>query len=145
MVNFPFGYHPIEPSTWAYLSSLLMLALFFKFNRFWSVRNFDLILLILLAPGLLMVHYGGSEQRKLEDGAREAAVSQVDNVRPGEMAQMASGAVQNPESSEDGNLEASLVAPPRQLNRYQKIVRWGYIWLFGMGLIWLIRLFYDPL
>ena len=32
-----------------------MLAIFFKFNRFWSVRNFDLICLILLTPGLLLV------------------------------------------------------------------------------------------
>ena len=32
-----------------------MLAVFFKFNRFWSVRNFDLIGLILLTPGLLLI------------------------------------------------------------------------------------------
>ena len=48
MDYFPFGYQPIEASTWAYLSSLLMLALFFKFNRFWSIRNLDLMLIILL-------------------------------------------------------------------------------------------------
>jgi len=57
---FPFGYQPIEPTTWAYVSSLLMLALFFKFNRFWSVRNFDLVLIVLVAPGLLLVHYGAN-------------------------------------------------------------------------------------
>ena len=38
---FPFDYVPIPPTTWAYLSSFLMLALFFKFNRFWSFRNLD--------------------------------------------------------------------------------------------------------
>lgn len=32
---------------------------FFKFNRLWSIRNLDLLLLILLAPGLLAVEYGG--------------------------------------------------------------------------------------
>lgn len=53
-----FGYDRVNPATWAYLSSLLTLALFFKFNRFWSVRNFDLILVILLAPGLLCIKYG---------------------------------------------------------------------------------------
>src|SRR5215470_14732677 len=51
-------YEKIHPATWVYLSSLLMISLFFKFNRFWSVRNLDLILLILLAPGLLFVNYG---------------------------------------------------------------------------------------
>src|SRR5262245_58349682 len=53
-----FHYHKIDPATWVYLSSFLMIGLFFQFNRFWSVRNLDLILLILLAPGLLMVNEG---------------------------------------------------------------------------------------
>jgi hypothetical protein len=53
-----FQYQKVEPTTWAYLSSLLIIGLYFKFNRFWSVRNLDLCLIILLAPGLLMVHYG---------------------------------------------------------------------------------------
>ena len=58
MSDFLFEYHAIEPATWVYLSSLLMIGLFFKFGRLWSVRNLDFLLLILLAPGLLMVHYG---------------------------------------------------------------------------------------
>lgn len=51
-------YRQVNPTTWAYLSSLLIIALYFKFNRFWSVRNLDLVLLILLAPGLLLIHFG---------------------------------------------------------------------------------------
>src|SRR5262245_31014809 len=51
-----FHYQKVNPTTWVYLSSLLMIGLFFQFNRFWSVRNLDLVLLILLAPGLLMVN-----------------------------------------------------------------------------------------
>lgn len=43
------------PTTWFYLSALIILAVFFKFNRFWSVRNIDLIGLILLTPGMLML------------------------------------------------------------------------------------------
>ena len=53
-----FRYEQVEPTTWAYLSSLLMIALYFKFSRFWSVRNLDLVILILLAPALLLVKYG---------------------------------------------------------------------------------------
>jgi hypothetical protein len=52
-----FHYERVNPTSWAYLSSLLMLALFFKFNRVLSVRNVDLFLLILLAPGLLLVQW----------------------------------------------------------------------------------------
>lgn len=50
-------YERVNPTSWAYLSSLLMLALFFKFNRVLSVRNIDLFILISLAPGLLLVQY----------------------------------------------------------------------------------------
>ena len=57
MSQFLAQYHPVHATTWAYLSSLLMICVFFKFGRFWSVRNLDLVLLILLAPGLLCVHF----------------------------------------------------------------------------------------
>lgn len=65
MSEFLFQYEKVNPISWAYLSSLLMIALFFKFNRFWSVRNLDLILLILLAPGLLVVQAGRREYRQV--------------------------------------------------------------------------------
>jgi len=52
-----YEYEKVNPTSWAYLSSLLMLALFFKFNRVFSVRNLDLFLLIFLAPGLLLVQW----------------------------------------------------------------------------------------
>lgn len=53
-----FRYERVDPTSWAYLSSLLTLALYFKFGRLWSMRNLDLIGLLLLAPGLLLVNYG---------------------------------------------------------------------------------------
>jgi hypothetical protein len=59
MSDILFHYYRVNPTTWFYLASLLSLALFFKFNRVWSVRNVDLVGLILLAPGLLAVEYGG--------------------------------------------------------------------------------------
>jgi hypothetical protein len=62
-------YEPVMPTTWAYLASLLMIALYFKFNRVLSVRNWDLLGLILLAPALLMVQYGW--QRNEGDSAAQ--------------------------------------------------------------------------
>ncbi len=53
-----FQYYGVNPTSWFYLSSLLSIALFFKFNRVLSVRNLDLLGLILLAPGLLAVEFG---------------------------------------------------------------------------------------
>jgi hypothetical protein len=48
------GYHVDDP-TWSYLSFLLILAVYFKFSRLWSVRNLDLLLLLSISPGLLLV------------------------------------------------------------------------------------------
>jgi hypothetical protein len=59
MSDILFHYYRVNPTTWFYLSSLLSIALFFKFNRVWSIRNLDLAMLILFAPGLLAVEYGG--------------------------------------------------------------------------------------
>lgn len=86
MDQFPFVYKRIEPTTWAYISSLLMLALFFKFNRFWSVRNFDLFLLIMLAPGLLMVEGGRqwvSNHRADQTEQRLKSLSELSRDQPG--------------------------------------------------------------
>ena len=47
--------YQINPTTWVYLSSLIIISVYFKFRRFWSVRNLDLLGLILFAPGLLLV------------------------------------------------------------------------------------------
>ena len=47
------GYSVNEP-TWFYLSLLLIVAVFFRFNRIWSLRNLDLILLLGISPGLLL-------------------------------------------------------------------------------------------
>lgn len=54
MEPFLLGYHVTDP-TWFYLSFLLIVAVFFKFSRLWSVRNLDLALLLLISPGLLFL------------------------------------------------------------------------------------------
>jgi hypothetical protein len=70
-------YEPVNPTTWAYLASLLMIALYFKFNRAWSVRNWDLFGLILLAPALLMVQYGAANAGHV---ARADVADRVEHV-----------------------------------------------------------------
>jgi hypothetical protein len=42
-------------TTWFYFSALLAVALFFKFSRLLSMRNWDLVTLFLPAPGLLLL------------------------------------------------------------------------------------------
>lgn len=74
MTELLFDYHAVHPSTWAYLSSLLTIALFFKFSRVWSLRNVDLLLVIALAPGLLMVNFG----REIRPTVAQAAEKNTD-------------------------------------------------------------------
>lgn len=52
-----------EPGTWVYLSIFLLVGVFFVFHRLWSVRNLDILLLILLTPGLLLVYEGRKVRR----------------------------------------------------------------------------------
>ncbi|MCA9192000.1 MAG: hypothetical protein KDB03_09565 [Planctomycetales bacterium] len=51
-------YQRPEPATWVFLSSFLLIGIFFVFHRFFCIRNLDILLLILLAPGLMMVYEG---------------------------------------------------------------------------------------
>ena len=50
------------PTTWFYLSSLMIVAVFFRFNRVFSVRNLDILALIFLTPGLIYVAMGSAPQ-----------------------------------------------------------------------------------
>lgn len=83
-----FQYHRVHPATWVYLSSLLLIGLYFKFNRFWSVRNLDLLLLVLLSPGLLLVRFGGVARQEAAAALRHAgrevpAVELADDIYSG--------------------------------------------------------------
>ena len=81
--------YKLNPTTWAYISSLMMIGIYFKFRRFWSVRNSDLIALIAFSPAFLLVYYGLK--------------------KPGD-----------------------------------ELIQAGYLWLFIMGGIFLVRLLLDP-
>lgn len=52
-----YGYS-VSDATWFYLSLLLIVAVFFRFHRIFSLRNLDVGLLLSIAPGLLLVQQG---------------------------------------------------------------------------------------
>ncbi len=108
MSEFLFHYYPVHPTTWVYLSSLLMIGVFFKFSRFWSVRNVDLALLILLAPGLLMVHFG--EQRAWQekgDAEAVAVLAQDEQLDESEQALDAEASLSDTAQRNDEDREAN--------------------------------------
>lgn len=175
-----FQYQKVNPTTWVYLSSLLMIGLYFKFGRFWSVRNLDLVLLILLAPGLLIAQYGG------EDRARVARMAALDAQRaevpadepvadvagpalqpgglesPLAMAGPAAGAIPEESPAERGEPARDAAEPDGTVGRESvlqadpptivqkvfqdsvRIERLGFLWLFAIGAVWLVRLLLDP-
>src|ERR1700756_3941734 len=50
-----FDFRLPNSTTWFYFSLLLAIALFFKFSRLLSVRNWDVITIFLFVPGLLIL------------------------------------------------------------------------------------------
>ena len=71
-----FGYK-LNPTTWAYVSSLMILGIYFKFHRFWSVRNLDLVALLCLSPGLLLIYLGLDPELQKKDPAQVAQLIRV--------------------------------------------------------------------
>jgi len=156
MGRFLFQYHAVSPTTWAYLSTLLMIGLFFKFSRLWSVRNLDLLLLSLLAPGLLLVHVGQVKQNPVSAAYSTVAgvVSEQDvkSTNPPEDGDAPSGVpdasdVSDASASTDDPTDASKAAIARRLealrSRGGQLERAGHIWLFVTGLFWLARMLTD--
>ncbi len=164
MSEFLFQYYPVHPTTWVYLSSLLMIGVYFKFGRFWSVRNLDIALLILLAPGLLLVHFG--QQRAWQEvSSDELDTELVDSTvmteasptslsvpqfgPPGDTSQGAVGelAVEEVAAFEEDLLTAtdgdSRSEQPRELSG-KAVMLVGYIWLWSVLGVLLARLLLDP-
>ena len=136
-----FQYESVNPTTWAYLSSLLVIGLFFKFNRVWSVRNLDVLLIISLAPGLLMVYFG---QQSIDRASTappvlaEAALltpTLEGEAQPPPAADAAAAAEDDEESK-----------PSRQelLQIGRILEKAGYVWLFCVSGLICVRLFLDP-
>lgn len=155
-MEFPFSFEQIQVTNWAYLSSLLMLALFFKFNRFWSVRNFDLILIVLLAPGVLMALHGEELDRTTRIANSEAAAAEDEDVGqlPTENGadtgtdSDATSEVEEPPPETDGQSEATSNARDPLNGLFtggQRMMLFGHIWLFSIGSIFLLRLLLDPI
>jgi len=51
----------LGPEVWLFLSLLAFVTFYFKFSRFWSVRNLDLLLVFAPAPGLMRLVAGTGE------------------------------------------------------------------------------------
>jgi len=141
-------YEKVNPTTWVYLSSLLIIGLYFKFNRFWSVRNLDIILLILFAPGLVLVHLGQQEQlavrslsenavNPVADGNAEAGSAALPDSNAGPSSSIVQGSVTT-------SAENDLQQVSERLAAAENLQRLGFVWLMVIGGLFVVRLLFDP-
>ena len=145
----PFAYERINETTWMYVSTFLILSFFFKFNRAWSIRNLDLFLIILLAPGLLLIQSGRVEhgrflqqqsiQRQAPQSPSESQSEPVVNQASFKNASFLADA--NPVTKADPartTNEVSVKPGESALGFNEPGMsrqRFGYFWMFGLSLI----------
>jgi len=111
-------------TTWFYFSFLLAVALFFKFSRVMSIRNWDVVFLFLLTPGLLLI------QPDPQPALRVAAfVGQA--FLPGAGPDQVFGAVETLLADPTGGLPSANV-------------HWiGYLWLLCGSVYFFLRCLFD--
>jgi hypothetical protein len=120
-----FDFNLPNATTWFYFSLLLAVALFFKFSRLLSVRNWDVVTLFLLVPGLLM----------LQEARHHSALGVARVV--GDMGQ----AVTLPGTGVASVRAVSALAEP-DLGP-NRLLRLGYLWLLLGSGYFLIRCLID--
>ncbi len=133
MSQFLFYYQRPEPATWVFMSSFVIVALYFMFHRLWSIRNLDIALLILLTPGLMLVYEGRKASavaaRAASDSTADPKSSLIDEAQ-GQFAEAVPKVAASPP-------KANRVWTGDQLQYY------GYAWLLGICGLWIIRLLLD--
>lgn len=155
-----------DPTTWVYMSSFLTIGLFFVFRRFWSIRNLDIALLILLAPGLLCVHEGyrrdglqaeavAHESQKLEESERWPASdrhhSEATWPIEGQTRSTSYSFVNRPlpfrDEGSGEDLRVQEDQPVRLTDGYtpRELQRFGFMYLFVIEAMILVRLLADPM
>jgi hypothetical protein len=142
----PFAYERINETTWMYVSTFLILSFFFKFNRAWSIRNLDLFLIVLLAPGLLMIQAGGVEHSQFLQQSIEQTVPQG---QPDSQSTPIINQASFPQSEEEAVSDEAVAVPGASELGFDEpglsLQRYGYYWMFGIGGLIMLRMLLDPL
>lgn len=138
MSQFLFYYQRPEPATWVFMSSFVIVALYFMFHRLWSIRNLDVALLILLTPGLMLVYEG----RKANALAARVASDLPASASTGDS---------NASLIEHvGMLRVEATSETAPVSSEAKrewtgdlLQYYGYVWLLSVCGLWVVRLLLD--
>jgi hypothetical protein len=120
-------------TTWFYFSLLLAIALFFKFTRLLTMRNWDVLTLFLLVPGLLLL----MEAATPSSGTPNSALVRAVRLEAGVAQAIGSGA---PGVQGIALLSEALAPGPATGARLQWF---GYLWLFCGSAYLLLRCLID--
>jgi hypothetical protein len=121
-------------TTWFYFSFLLAVAIFFKFSRFFSIRNTDVVMIFLLVPGLLLL----LEARQPVPAPQPPPVSETTVA-----ALVGNSGVQAMTAPVSGSGPLATVAfepPPPHRPSYLWV---GYLWLLIVSGFFVFRCFLD--
>jgi hypothetical protein len=154
MSQFLFYYQRPEPATWVYMSSFLIIALYFMFHRLWSVRNLDILLVILLTPGLMLVYEGRKAKSQADLGGSsgvESAAEAASLIPKLASPAMANQEVANQEVASQAKAGAESRSEARSAAKGFGDTGWsgdqlqfyGFAWLLAICGFWLVRLLLD--
>ena len=129
MSQFLFHYVRLEPPTWVFLSTLLVVGLFLMFHRFWSLRNLDIFLVLAFTPGMMMVYEG--RQKAFRNSEHEGIPAMVGVGR-----QTESDASASPVPLPKSNGSQGTWTPER-------LLYWGFLWLIVCAGLLVIRMLLD--
>lgn len=121
-------FHLPNATTWFYFSVMLAVAMFFQFTRVFSLRNWDLLTIFILVPGLLFVQSG-------HDRRREAL----------QLADAATRLFCLPDADGNAALAAALLEGPAQRRHEvaRQLLEQGYQWLLIGSAYWILRCVLD--
>ncbi|MFN8742237.1 MAG: hypothetical protein ACK5YR_20095 [Pirellula sp.] len=173
MNDFLFHYLRLEPPVWVFLSSFLVIGLFLMFHRFWSLRNLDILLILLFTPGILLVYEGANRRQvttaKQLDAAAVVAkegnasipgtVGESDNGKEttsGNIGEGAGQAVQTAQQTpgpgagesqtelkSDEQLQAGAAKLKEESASNDTLSYIGYFWLIVVAVLLVIRMLLD--
>lgn len=170
MGQFLFYYQRPEPATWVYLSSFLVIGIYFMFHRLWSLRNLDILLIIFLTPGLMMVYEGRKKAADLaskpvataevkappvqdlrdDSKSSEEIGAQTSTGPPPDAKALEALATGEPNSDEAkakeaAKQQAAAVPTAIPLNSGQRLQFWGFVTLLSVSCVWVLRMILDTL
>lgn len=126
MSQFLFHYVRLEPPTWVFLSTFLVIGLFLMFHRFWSLRNLDILLVLVFTPGMMMVYEGRQKAFRLAD----SEISRLESESKDKPA-LAVSAAESPPVSPESSWST------------ESVLYWGFLWLLICAVLLVTRMLLD--